>query len=93
MGMVSKVFGADVLSERTLEFATRIAKVPSMAALLIKESVNQTQDAMGFTTALNACFTTNIVRRDHPEPLRNRSSVPLLARERVAPNQLRGNPR
>ena len=28
-----------------------------MAALLIKESVNQTVDNMGFYNALNACFT------------------------------------
>jgi enoyl-CoA hydratase len=65
LGMVSKVFGADELSERTLEFATRIAKVPSMAALLIKESVNQAQDAMGFNTALDACFTLHQLNHAH----------------------------
>ena len=42
LGMVSKVFPADELADKTLEFARRIAKVPTMAALLIKESVNQT---------------------------------------------------
>jgi enoyl-CoA hydratase len=57
LGMVSKIFPEDELSERTLEFARRIAKVPTMAALLIKESVNQTQDNMGFYNSLNACFT------------------------------------
>ena len=41
--------------ERTVEFARRIAKLPTLAALLIKESVNQTVDAMGFSTALDAC--------------------------------------
>jgi enoyl-CoA hydratase len=65
LGMVSKVFGADEVSERTLEFATRIAKVPSMAALLIKESVNQAQDAMGFNTALDACFTLHQLNHAH----------------------------
>ena len=53
--MVSKVFPqrrVDRIS--TVEFARRIAKLPTMAALLIKESVNQTVDAMGFTTALDA---------------------------------------
>lgn len=50
LGMVSKVFPADELADRTLEFARRIARVPTMAALLIKESVNQTQDNQGSTT-------------------------------------------
>ncbi len=58
LGMVSKVFPpADTLTENTLAFARRIAQVPSMAALLVKESVNQSQDAMGFSSALDACFT------------------------------------
>jgi enoyl-CoA hydratase len=57
IGMVSKVYPADLLSERTLEFATRVARVPTMAALLIKESVNQSVDAMGFSSALDACFS------------------------------------
>ena len=52
LGMVSKVFPADELAERTLEFARRIAKIPTMAALLIKESVNQTQDNQGFYNSL-----------------------------------------
>ncbi|MCM3923580.1 enoyl-CoA hydratase [Frankia sp. AiPs1] len=65
LGMVSKVFpGADV-SERTVEFAARIAKVPTMAALLVKESVNQAQDAMGFSTALDAAFTLHQLNHAH----------------------------
>ena len=36
----------------TLEFARRIAELPTMTALLIKESVNQTVDNMGFHNAL-----------------------------------------
>src|SRR5260370_22062915 len=55
LGMVSKVFPKDELEEKTLEFARRIAGRPTMAALLIKESVNQTVDNMGFYNALNAC--------------------------------------
>ncbi|AYA24092.1 enoyl-CoA hydratase [Rhodococcus rhodochrous] len=57
LGMVSKIFPADDLTEKTLEFARRIARVPTMAAMLVKESVNQSQDAMGFSNALDACFT------------------------------------
>jgi len=65
LGMVSKIFPVDVLAERTVEFARRIAEVPTMAALLIKESVNQTQDNMGFHNALNACFTMHELNHAH----------------------------
>jgi len=65
LGMVSKVFPAADLSERTLEFAQRIAGVPTMAALMIKEAVNQTQDNMGFTNALQSCFTIHQLNHSH----------------------------
>jgi enoyl-CoA hydratase len=65
LGMVSKVFPVDELADRTLEFARRIANVPSMAALLIKESVNQTQDTMGFTNALQSCFSIHQLNHSH----------------------------
>jgi enoyl-CoA hydratase len=65
LGMVSKIFPADELGDRTLEFARRIAQIPTMAALLIKESVNQTQDNMGFYNALNACFTMHELNHAH----------------------------
>jgi enoyl-CoA hydratase len=65
LGMVSKIFPADELAERTLDFARRIAQIPTMAALLIKESVNQTQDNMGFHNALNACFTMHELNHAH----------------------------
>jgi enoyl-CoA hydratase len=57
IGMVSKVFPADRLAEDTLQYARRIAAQPSVSSLLIKESVNQSVDNMGFYNALNACFT------------------------------------
>ncbi len=65
LGMVSKVFKADELPERTLELARRIAALPTMTALLIKESVNQTMDNMGFHNALNACFTLHQLNHSH----------------------------
>ncbi|BDX31059.1 putative enoyl-CoA hydratase EchA13 [Mycobacterium antarcticum] len=65
LGMVSKVFPAAELADKTLEFARRIAKVPTMAALLIKESVNQTQDNQGFYNSLNACFTMHQLNHSH----------------------------
>src|SRR3546814_11229856 len=57
LGMVSKIFPLDDHADRTVELAERICQVPTMAALMIKESVNQTVDNMGFYNSLNACFT------------------------------------
>ncbi|HPB45666.1 MAG TPA: enoyl-CoA hydratase [Microthrixaceae bacterium] len=65
IGMVSKVFPLDELSERTVEFARRIAEQPTMSALLIKEAVNQSVDNMGFYNALNACFTLHELNHSH----------------------------
>ncbi len=65
LGMVSKVFPRDDLSARTLEFAERIAVVPTAASLLVKESVNQTMDTMGFTNALQSCFTIHQLNHSH----------------------------
>ena len=65
LGMISKVFPDDELTDRTLEFARRIATLPTMTALLIKESVNQTVDNMGFSNALAACFTMHELNHAH----------------------------
>jgi enoyl-CoA hydratase len=65
LGMISKVFPPDELADKTLEFARRIAEVPTMAALLAKEAVNQTVDNMGFYNALNACFTLHQLNHSH----------------------------
>jgi enoyl-CoA hydratase len=65
LGMVSKVFPADELADRTLDYARRIARLPTISALLIKESVNQTVDTMGFSNALNSCFTLHELNHAH----------------------------
>ncbi|HMC40669.1 MAG TPA: enoyl-CoA hydratase [Acidimicrobiales bacterium] len=65
LGMVSKIFPADELDESTVALARRIATMPTMAALLIKESVNQSVDNMGFYNALNACFTIHELNHSH----------------------------
>jgi enoyl-CoA hydratase len=65
LGMVSKLFPEDDLGDKTLDFARRIALLPTMTALLIKESVNQTVDQMGFHNALNACFTLHELNHAH----------------------------
>jgi enoyl-CoA hydratase len=69
IGMVSKVFPAEELEASTLAFARRIARVPSMAALLIKEAVNQTVDQMGFSNALASTFTLHALNHSYWEHL------------------------
>ncbi len=89
LDMVSKVYPKDELAERTLEFARRIAKVPTMAALMIKESVNQTVDNMGFHNALNACFTLHQLNHTHWESLHGgppAGGLPLATEEDGVPN-------
>jgi enoyl-CoA hydratase len=65
LGMVSKVFPATSLGTQTLDFARRVARVPTMAALLVKESVNQAVDAMGFSNALNSAFSIHQLNHSH----------------------------
>src|SRR6266536_3456503 len=65
LGMVSKVFPLDRLADDTLAFAGRIARLPTVTSLLIKESVNQAVDAMGFSTALSAAFTLHQLNHAH----------------------------
>jgi enoyl-CoA hydratase len=65
LGMVSKVFPRAELEDKTLEFARRIALLPTMTALMIKESVNETQDNQGFYNSLNACFTLHQLNHSH----------------------------
>ena len=65
LGMVSKIFPTAELSDKTLAYARRIAELPTVAALLIKESVNQTVDNMGFYNSLQACFTLHQLNHSH----------------------------
>jgi enoyl-CoA hydratase len=65
LGMVAKVFPRAELEEMTLSFARRLARTPTMTALLVKEAVNQSVDAMGFTNALNACFSIHQLNHSH----------------------------
>lgn len=65
IGMVSQIFPADELEQRTLDYAREIAKRPTMTALMIKEAVNQTQDNMGFYNSLQACFSLHQINHAH----------------------------
>jgi enoyl-CoA hydratase len=85
LGMVSKLFPEGELEDRTIDFARRIAEVPSMAALLIKESVNQSQDNMGFYNALNASFTIHELNHSHWAQM-HENKYPVALEEDGIPN-------
>ena len=85
LGMVSKVFPADELTQRTLDFARRIAELPTMTALLIKEAVNQSVDNMGFYNALNACFTLHELNHSHWAQV-NEDGFPVAKEDSGIPN-------
>ena len=85
LGMVSKVFPQAELADRTLDFARRIAQLPTMTALLVKESVNQTVDNMGFHNALNACFTLHELNHSHWAQVHD-NRYPIALEEDGVPN-------
>jgi enoyl-CoA hydratase len=75
LGMVSKVFPEEKLAGSTVDFARRIAALPTMTSLLIKESVNQTVDNMGFHNSLQACFTLHQLNHAHWAEVRGDGGV------------------
>jgi enoyl-CoA hydratase len=85
LGMITKVFPADQLGEKTVEFARRIADKPTMSSLLIKEAVNQSVDNMGFYNALNACFTLHELNHAH-WAWANESRYPVAQEDSGIPN-------
>lgn len=79
--MVSKIVKREELSDRTLEMARRIATVPTMAALLTKESVNQSVGNMSCYNALQSCIILHQLNHSHWVGVRM-TSVPPSARRR-----------
>ena len=65
LGMVNHVVPRAELVDFTLTLARKIAAKPSFALKLTKESVNQTIDNMGQTTAMNATFSMHQIAHAH----------------------------
>ena len=82
----ARSFTRDELADRTLDMARRIGQVPTMAALLIKESVNQTVDNMGFYNSLQACFTLHQLNHSHWAEVRDGQGAPAQARSTACPH-------
>jgi enoyl-CoA hydratase len=85
LGMVSKIFPVAELTEQTLAYAKRIAEVPTMTALMIKESVNQTVDNMGFYNSLQACFNLHQLNHSHWAEIHD-SKYPVAEPDDGVPN-------
>jgi enoyl-CoA hydratase len=61
MGMVSRVVAADSLQTAALDLAIHIASRPMMGLKLAKQAVNQSQDAQGLWTAIQAAYSTHLL--------------------------------
>jgi enoyl-CoA hydratase len=64
-GMVNRVVPAAELRDATMKMAETIAKRPSFALKLAKESVNQTLEAQGQWTALRTAFVHQHLAHSH----------------------------
>jgi enoyl-CoA hydratase len=65
LGMVNHVVPRDELEDFTADLARRIAAQPSMGLKLAKQAVNQTLDAQGQWTALQAAFGLHQIAHSH----------------------------
>ena len=65
LGMVNHVVPRDELEGFTAELARRIAAQPTMGVKLAKQAVNQTLDAQGQWTALQAAFGLHQLAHSH----------------------------
>ena len=65
LGMVNQVVSADALQESALAMAVRIAKMPSLGLKLAKQSVNQSLDAQGQWTAIQAALSLHEIGHSH----------------------------
>ncbi|MDP7067387.1 MAG: enoyl-CoA hydratase [Acidimicrobiales bacterium] len=75
-GMVNKVVPRSELESETLELAAHIAKRPMFGLTLAKQSVNQTVDAMGMYSALQAAFSLHHVGHSHNMEIHGRRIDP-----------------
>jgi enoyl-CoA hydratase len=80
LGFVNRVVPRERLEEETLALAESIARMEPLAARMVKFSVNQMQDAMGFRTAVQAAHS-------------NYMMLQQMTGGRPAPRDEKGRPR
>jgi enoyl-CoA hydratase len=69
LGMVNRVVPREQLESATLELAERIARRPMMGLKLAKLSVNQSLDAQGQRSAVEAAFSLHQLGHSHNQQL------------------------
>lgn len=86
LGLVSEVVPRADLERTTTELAERIAKTDPLTARMIKFSVNQAQDAMGFRTSVQAAHSNYMLlqsaggNRPAPRDEKGRPRLPGVER-------------
>ena len=86
LGLVSQVVPRADLERTTTELAERIAKTDPLTARMIKVSVNQAQDAMGFRSSVQAAHSNYMLlqtaggNRPAPRDEKNRPRLPGVER-------------
>ena len=64
-GMVNRIVPRDDLERASLDLARRIALRPTMGVKLAKQAVNQSIDAQGLWTAVQAAYSLHLVGHTH----------------------------
>lgn len=67
IGMINRVFEDDELTERTFEIAARIAEKPRFGLALTKKAINQAEDRMGLSDAMDATYGLHHLAHAHNE--------------------------
>ncbi len=80
LGLVNQVVPRAELEQATTELAERVAEMDPLAARMIKFSVNQAQDAMGFRTAVQGAHSNYMI-------------LEAAGGDRPAPRDAKGRPR
>jgi enoyl-CoA hydratase len=65
MGAINKVVPNDQLEEATMELAAKIAQIDPFLLKLVKRSVNEVQDAMGFRHAMRTQHYLHVMAHAH----------------------------
>lgn len=75
-GMVNRIVAREALADETLALASQIAQRPSMGLKLAKMSVNQTQDAQGLWSSLQAAMSLQQLGHSHNQQVHGMSVDP-----------------
>jgi enoyl-CoA hydratase len=61
LGMVNQIVSRDELDDKVNEMAKKIALMPPMTLSLVKESINNTMDIMGYTNSMKMHFNSHLL--------------------------------